>query len=151
LKIASWVPRSPENERSYRNRLSSIFKAIYELRLAIGEKFTSADLRIFAFECDRIYDPAIMEDVYGDDRQSSGKRVPQAGAIVGTTGIGLAKVKEAERSVKDAPLFRALIPAKIVLRSTLKEALEPIQPTRFIKNKPVETIMMDGANQDGRD
>ena len=146
FEIASWAPRSPEIEKS---RLPSIFKAINELRLAIGEKFTSADLHIFVFECDQIYDPAIMEDAYGDDRQSSGIRAPEA--IVGTTGIGLARVIEAEHSVKDSdvPQFQTLIPAKILLRSTLNDALEPIQSTTLKKNKSVEN--MDGANQDGRD
>jgi hypothetical protein len=155
LEIASWAPRSPEYEKS---RLPSIFKAINELRLAIGEKFTSADLHIFVFdsECDQIYDPAIMEDAYGDDSQSNGERALEA--ILGTTGIGLAKVIEAEEhSVKDSadsedvPQFQTLIPAKIVLRSTLNKALEPIQPesTTLKKNKSVEN--MDGANQDGRD
>jgi hypothetical protein len=147
MTTASWALRSPENEKSYGNRLPSILKAVIELSLAIGEKHISADLDIFVFECDDIYDPRIMEDAYGDDRQSSGKRAPEP--IVGTTGIGLAKVI-AERSAKDdVPRFQILIPPKIVLRSTLKEALEPIQSTTLKKNKPVEN--MDGANQDGRD
>jgi hypothetical protein len=149
LEIASWAlaPRSPENTKFYGNRLPSIFKAVNELRLAIGENFTSADLDIFVFECDDIYDPGIMEDLHGDDRQSSGKRTPEP--IVGTTGIGLAKVIT-ERSAKDdAPRFQTLIPPKIVLKSTLKEALEPIQSITSKKNKPVEN--MDGVNQDGRD
>jgi hypothetical protein len=142
--IASWGARSPENEESYGNRLPSIFKAINELRTAIGEKFTSADLEIFVFECGRTYDPTIMEDAYGDGRQSSGKRAPEA--IVGATGIGLVEVVS-ERSAKDALQVRSLIPTKIVLTSTMNEALGPIQPKK--KKKLVE--ITDGANQDGRD
>ena len=126
LIMASWAPRSPENEESYANRLPSIFKAINEVRLAIGENFTSADLDIFTFECDKIYDPAIMEDAYGDSRQSSGKR--EAEAIVGTTGIGMGKVI-AER---DVIKIQSFIPSKVVLTSTMNEALEPIQSS----NKP---------------
>jgi hypothetical protein len=149
LEIASWT--SSEKSSSYGfcgYRLPfALFKAINELRMAIGDKFASADLHIFVFECDQIYNPAIMEDVYGDDRQSSGKRAPEA--IVGTTGIGFAKVIEAECSVKDVPQLQTLIPAKIVLRSTLNDALEPKQFTTLKKNKSVE--IMDGANQDGRD
>ena len=144
LEVASWAPRSSENKKSC---LPSIFKAVNEICLAIGEKFTSTDLHIFVFECDQIYDPAIMEDACGDDRQSNGsKRAPEA--IVGTTGIGLAKVVEAV-PVKDVPQLQILIPAKIVLRSTLNDALEPIQTMK--KNKPVENVTVDGANQDGRD
>ena len=144
--IASWTALSTDHEESYGQRLPSIFKAINELRVAIGEKFTSADLDIFVFECDTTYDPANMDDAYGDGRQSSGKRAPEA--IVGTTGIGLEKVI-AERSAKDVLQLQTLIPAKIVLTSTLNEALEPIQTTRgkkTLKKKP----NTDGADQEGR-
>jgi hypothetical protein len=147
MTTASWAPRSSENEKSYGNRLPSIFKAVTELRLAIGEKFTSADLDIFVFECDDIYDPRAMEDAYGDDRQSSGKRTPEP--IVGTTGIGLAKL-----IATDARQFQSLVPAKIVLTSTMNEALEPIQSTRGKKrkNKPtVENAEVQVANRDGRE
>ena len=145
--IASWTSLSSDHEDFYGNRLPSIFKVIYELRMAIGEKVTSADLDIFGFECDTIYDPAVMDDAYVDGRQSSGKRAPEA--IVGTTGIGLEEVI-AKRSAKDTILqSQIIIPAKIVLWSTLNEALEPIQSTRFKRKKLVE--YMDGANQDGRD
>ena len=117
LIVASWGLRAPENEESYGNRLPSIFKAINELRIAIGEKFTSADLDIYVFECDMIFDPAIMEDAYGDGRQSSGKRAPEP--IVGTTGIGLGKVMS-----ENGHQVQTLIPAKIVLTSTMNEALK---------------------------
>ena len=83
-----------------------------------------------------------MEDAYGE---SSDKRAPEG--IVGTIGIGLAEV----RGAKDAIKVRTLIPAKIVLTSTMNEALEPLPPKRRKKalKKPVE--ITDGANQDGRD
>ena len=114
--------------------------------MAIGENFTSADLDIYVFECDMIFDPTIMEDAYGDGRQSSGKRAPEP--IVGTTCIGLGKVREDSENVLQDQI---LIPAKIVLASTMNEALEPMQPQRERKKtrKPFETT--DGANQDGRD
>jgi hypothetical protein len=129
--IASWSPHSLENE-SYGNHLPCIFKTINELRIAIGENFTSSDLDIYVFKCDKIYDPATMEDAY-DGRQSGGKRAP--GAIVGTTGIGLGKVM-AERSSKDAIQMQILVPAKVMLWSILNKALG---------------LMRDGANQNGRD
>ena len=143
--IASWAPRTSENEESFGNRLPSIFKAINELRVAIGEKFTSTDLEICVFKCDEIFDPVSMEDAYGE---SSGKRAPEA--IVGTTGIGLAEVT-AERSAKDAFRVRYVIPAKIVLTSTMNEALEP--PPRMRRKRALRKLVevTDGANQDGRD
>ena len=157
LVIASWAPRSPESEKSFENRLHSIFKAVNELRLAIGEKFTSADLDIFVFECDHIYDPAVMEDAYGDDRQSSGKRAPEP--IVGTTGIGLSKLISIEQiGVKDVPQLQSLVRAKIVLTSTVHEALEPVQSTtrgkrRKIVKTPVENaeVQVTTGSREGRE
>ena len=49
LITASWAPHSTENKESYGNRLPSIFRAIHELRMAMGENFTSADLEIFVY------------------------------------------------------------------------------------------------------
>jgi len=143
LLIASWTARSLENEKSYGNRLPSIFRAIIELRKAIGENVTSADLEVFVFECDKIYDPAIMEDQYGDGRQSTGKRAPEA--IAGTTGIGLGKFTA---DAKDAFQIETLLPAKIVLTSTMNKASETIQSARRRK-KPFENT--DGDSLDGRD
>ena len=142
--VASWTAQSSEHEDSYGQCLPSIFKAVTELRMAIGEKFTSADLDIFVFECDQPYEPGVMDDAYSDGRQSSGKRAPET--IVGTTGIGLGEIK-VERSAKDAQQLQIIIPAKIVLKSTLIAALEPIQSTTRIKKKPVE--LMDGADLEG--
>jgi hypothetical protein len=140
LKIASWAARSPENEESYGHRLPSIFKAINELRIAIGEKFTSADLDVFVFDCGETYDSAKMDDAYSDGRQLSGKRAPET--VVGTTGVGLVQ-NITEGSAKDGLLL--ISPPKIVLGSTLQEALEPVQSTRSKKKKkPVEN--MDGAD-----
>ena len=145
MLIASWASLSSDHGDPYENRLPSIFKAINELRMAIGENFTSADLDIFVFECNEDYNPAVMEDGYGDERQSSGKRAAEP--IVGTIGIGLAKII-AEPGAKDHPRFQILIPPKIMLGSTLIDALEPIQPSRLKKKKRSENT---GANQDGRD
>jgi hypothetical protein len=66
-----------------------------------------------------------MEDAYGGNRQSSGgKRAPEA--IVGTTGIGLEVIATERTRVKDARHIQCLVPAKIVLTSTVNEVLEKI-------------------------
>ena len=122
--IASWTARSVESEDAFKRRLSSVFKATNRLRMAIGEKFTSADLDILVFKCDKIYDPATMDDAhsgYGRHPSRGGKRASEA--IVGTTGIGLGKLIM-DRGAKDVHRLQTMIPAKIVLRSTLNEALE---------------------------
>ncbi|KAF8801848.1 hypothetical protein BYT27DRAFT_7261625, partial [Phlegmacium glaucopus] len=125
-RIASWIPGSPNNQASFRHRLPPIFKAVNELRIAIGENFTSADLDVCTHDCGTGYVPSYMEDGYGDSRQqqSNDKRPPEI--VAGTTGIGLTKLM-AERNANDALQWQSVISAKIVLESTLKEALEPVQ------------------------
>jgi hypothetical protein len=127
--VASWTIRSSEDELSCGNRVPSIFTAINELRTAIGENFTSADLEIFAFECDKIYDPGNMEHAYGDGGQSSGRRTAEA--IVGTTGVGLKKIVAERSNAKDALQIQTLIPAKVVLWSIFNETGELIQPANY--------------------
>ncbi|KAF8805145.1 hypothetical protein BYT27DRAFT_7213118 [Phlegmacium glaucopus] len=151
LKIASWMPGSPHDQESFRHRLPPIFKAVNELRIAIGEKFTSADLDVCTHDCGTGYVPSYMEDGYGDSRQqqSNDKRLPEI--VAGTTGIGLTKLM-VERGANDSLRLQSVIPAKIVLESTLKEALEPVRISgRRLRRtkKPVENT--DGAaDQEGR-
>ena len=147
MVTASWAPRSREIEESYALNCSSIFKAINELRVAIGEKFTSADLNVFVINCNEPYNPGVMEDAYSDGRKSSRKRAPEA-IVVGTTGIGLGLGKRTvERGEKDHIVYIEVVnPAKIVLSSTLIEALETIvQPSSRQKKIPVEYT--DGADR----
>jgi len=148
LTVAAWMAGSSENEKSFTHRLPPIFKAVNELRVAIGEKFTSADLDISVFDCHTTYDPSIMDDAYGDGRQSSGKRAPES--IVGTTGIGLKKVV-VERNSKDALHFQNVTRAKVVLKSTVTEALEPVKPSMFRKSKKkvIERTMDGSADTEG--
>jgi len=147
LKVAAWMPGSSESQESFLHRLPPIFKAVHELRTAIGEKFTSADLEVSVFDCDTPYQPTHMEDAYGDGRNPSGKRGPEY--VVGTTGIGLKKLM-AERAAKDTLQWQNVISAKIVLESTLKEALEPIQTSGRLrrKKKPVENV--DSVDKEDR-
>ena len=147
LKIASWGVRSPENEEFYGHRLPSIINAINELRMIIGKKVIAADLEVFECTYDGIYSRAGMDDAYSDGRRPSGKRAPEA--IVGTTGIGLGGFTAKLENSAPKYVFNVIIPAKIVLWSTLNKALGPIQSTTPKRKKLVENA--DGANQDGRD
>ena len=136
LNIAAWTASTGDQE-AFLHRLSPVFKAVNELRIAVGEKFTSADLHISIFHWGSAYQPSRMNDAYSDGRQPSDKQAPEL--IVGTTGIGLKKAT-IERDARDVPLFENVISAKIVLESTLKEALEPVKISRRNKRKkkPVE-------------
>lgn len=143
------MPSSPESRECFGHRLPPIFKAVNELRMAMGEKITSADLDILVYSCDRTYDSSFMDDAYSDGRQANSKRGPEA--IIGTTGIGLAKLS-AERSSKDALQYHSVVSAKIVLKSTLNEALEPVQSsgTRLNKRKKKTVENADGADSESR-
>jgi hypothetical protein len=151
FKVATW-DTSAKNRESFEHRLPPIFKAVSELRTAMGEKFTSADLEISVFDSDTLYDSSIMDDAYSDSRlPPGGKRAPEV--IFGTTGIGLMKLM-AELNSKDVLQFQSVIPAKIVLKSTLNEALGPAQSSSpEVKGKKEEVADIDGANHDldGRD
>ena len=83
-----------------------------------------------------------MDDAYSDGLQSSGKRTPET--IVGTTSIGLGSII-VKRSAEDVLQLQTIIPAKILLNSTLNEGLEPIKSTtRIKKKKPVKIV--DGTD-----
>ena len=138
---------SSENGKSFADCLPHIFKAVNELRMAIGEKFISADLAISVFDYDMAYDPSCMDVAYGDGRRPSSKRAPDT--IIGTTGIGLKKLVVEHGGSKDALRFQNVISAKVVLRSTLTEALEPVKPSRLKKLKKPVVEVMDGADTGG--
>jgi hypothetical protein len=146
LKIAALMPRSPAHQELFACRLPLIFKAVKELRTAIGENFTSADLNISVFDCDTKYDPSLMYDAHDDGVQPSTRAL---GAIVGTTGIGLKKLI-VECDSDGAPQFQNVISAKVVLRSTLKRALEPEQSSGRSSRRKKKSDNIHGANQDGR-
>ena len=143
LKVAAWTAFT-EDQGRFLHRLPSIFKAVNELRIAIGEKFTSADLHISVFDCGSVYQPSYMDDAYSDGRQSSDKRAPKP--IIGTTGIGLKRaiIKRNAKDVFLVFLFENVISPKIVLESTLKEALEPVQPSSRNRRKKKPTENMGG-------
>lgn len=91
------------------------------------EDIASANLDISVFDYDTTFDPLLMIDVYDD-----GIQPPAHEAIIGTTGMGLKKHME---HGKGAQQFQSVIPANIVLMSTLKQfsELQPIQTGGNIK------------------
>ena len=108
----------------------------------MGENFTSADLDVSVFGCDTTYEPLYMDNsAFGDDRQPSDKQT-----IVGTVGIGLRKAI-AKHVAENTCQFPNVIPAKIVLESTLNEAVG-----RYVLSSgTLRKENTNGANQDGRD
>ncbi|KAF8901863.1 hypothetical protein CPB84DRAFT_1746871 [Gymnopilus junonius] len=133
LVIAEWGSPSPKDQEvSFLQKLPPIFKAIEDVRIALGEKFTSADLEVNVVRTTAKFDGKWMEDAYGDGREAGGKKAKEE-MVVGTTGIGLKKVvidRERGFPLKGQEMFENVVSPKVVLESTLRESLDPPPPTR---------------------
>jgi hypothetical protein len=130
FRIAEWNIGSQENLIAFEQKLPAIFKAVEDLRLALGEKVTSIDLEVNVARPGAAFDHRWMEDGYGDARQGNTKKSGES--IAGTTGIGLKKVLP---SPSEEDLFENVLAPKVVLVSTLQEALLPPPPPTSRSNK----------------
>jgi hypothetical protein len=91
LKVACWDTPSPSHFDAFRNRLGTIFKAVQQLRQAIGQDITSEDYKLYIVPPDRPFRTIGMEEAYGDSgKRSTGSREP--GIVLGTTALGLMKI-----------------------------------------------------------
>ena len=132
FKIAAWDIGNPDNSKAFEQKLPAIFKAVEDLRLALGEKVTSIDLEVNVVSPGFPFEHRWMEDAYGDARQGNMKK--SAEVVVGTTGIGLKKVV-LPVSLSGEEMFENVLSPKVVLVSTLHEALllPPPPPPRLNK------------------
>jgi len=133
FQSASWDLSSPEAQRTIENQLSPIFKGILEVRMALGEKFTSADIEVTSMEFGQKFNRAYMEDAYGDDRRGGGNTEPDT--VFATAGMALRKNMPPGSQFR----YEKVLPAKVVLESSLKAALEPAPPRGGKRRKPVDT------------
>ncbi|KAF4620518.1 hypothetical protein D9613_001124 [Agrocybe pediades] len=120
-----------EGQKAFEHKVLPFFKIIDDLSVALGEKFTSADLQVFEIRAGDKFNHRHMEDVFGDSRRG-GSDQDQLNVVVGTAGLGLQKFTSI-RSASSGPLqasVELLLPAKVVLASTLQEALEPPTPRK---------------------
>ena len=123
FKIADWTIEGQDNLIAFEQKLPAIFKAIEDLRVALGEKVTSIDLEVNVASPNAVFNHRWMEDGYGDARQGNTKKSGES--IAGTTGIGLKKVIP---SPSGEEMFENVLSPKVVLVSTLQEALLPPPP-----------------------
>ena len=86
LIIAGWSTREPDQQHQFERHLSPIFKAVRDLRKALGEDVTTIDMEVTIIDPGEAFNPTYMEDEYGDARASSGsgKKTPEK--VSGTTG-----------------------------------------------------------------
>jgi hypothetical protein len=131
--IAEWVIGSQDNLNAFEQKLPAIFRAVEDLRLALGEKVTSIDLEVNVARPGTAFDHRWMEDGYGDARQGNITKSDEF--IAGTTGIGLRKVT----SSSGEELFANVLSPKVVLVTTLQEALllppPPPPPSQLNKRR----------------
>lgn len=85
LSIASW--NANQDQRSaFLSKLPAIFRAIQDVRISLGEKFTSADIEISAVLPGSPFSKETMEEAYGEEGGPIGPDL-----VIGTAGLGLAK------------------------------------------------------------
>jgi len=147
FQSTSWgFSSSPEALRTVENRLAPIFKGILEVRIALGEKFTSADIEVDVVYFGQKFDGTYMVDAYGDGCLGGGGTVPDT--VLATAGMALRKNMPPGSQYQ----YEKVLPAKVVLESSLKAALEPLVPSkRSNKKKPVKSKYQAPGPQDGHD
>jgi len=138
LMAASWEVNSQDNVRSFEAKVEAIFKAVLDVRTAIGEKVTSADIEVNVVPPGSPFIKALMEDEYPDDRREG-----RPESVIATTGIGLWKV--APSGPNGALAYANVLSPKIVLESTLIAVFEPrpppvAKPKRTKTSKPDEKL-----------
>jgi len=119
LMAASWEVTSEDNARSFEANFEPIFRAVLDVRTAIGEKVTSADIEVNVVRPGSPFIKAMMEDWY-----PSNKPEVRSESVTATIGIGLWKV-----ATSNGPsVYTVVLSPKIVLDSTLKSLLDPPPP-----------------------
>jgi len=116
LMAASWEVLTEDSVRSFEGKVEAIFKAVLDIRTAIGEKVTSSDIEVNVVPPGSPFSKALMEDDYPGDRREG-----RPESVVATTGIGLWKV--APSAPNGALAYMNVLSPKIVLESTLKAAV----------------------------
>lgn len=136
LALACWGFAYPaEAAIILEQKFKPIARAILDLRIALGEHFTSSDLEPFLVEPETPFDPRRMEDALGDDRAGRGRQdsaeMP-AGAVdivAATSGLGLLQwVPRGTR--RGSGEYQITLLPKVILQSTLNELLQPPPPRK---------------------
>ncbi|EDR07710.1 uncharacterized protein LACBIDRAFT_294481 [Laccaria bicolor S238N-H82] len=137
LVIAGWSTRELDQQHQFERRLPPIFKAVQDLRKALGEDVTSMDMEVAVIDAGDPFNPTYMEDGYGDARASSGsgKKAPEK--VSGTTGLGLHKISMRQTSKGPVAHSEMVLFPKVVLEGTVKEAMDPAPPPASkLRKKP---------------
>jgi hypothetical protein len=128
LAIAGWSTREPDQQHQFERCLPPVFKAVQDVRKALGEDVTSMDMEVAIIDPGEAFNPMYMEDGYGYARASSGsgKKTPEK--VSATTGLGLRKISMKRTSKGRVPHSQMVLLPKVVLEGTVKEAMDPAPP-----------------------
>ncbi|KDR69826.1 hypothetical protein GALMADRAFT_214905 [Galerina marginata CBS 339.88] len=142
LMIAGWDwPPAISHRAAFEQKLVPIFKAVENLRIALGEKITSADIEVFVARTGSQFKPW-MEDAYGDIQDPGGKWGSKE-VVVGTTSMGLKKILTS-RGYHDLETLEPVLAPKVILETTIREALQPSALTKGRNNSRQMRAHLDG-------
>jgi len=124
LEFASWYIPEPDQQHSFQRHLEPVFRALQEVRIAIGEKITSVNLGVVVADVSGVFTASYMEDAHRDFRDRSNAERDHPERVLGTTAMGLTKISYSEegqsRTLVGVPLLRP----KVVLEAKFYEALK---------------------------
>jgi hypothetical protein len=126
LAVAAWQISSPEDKHTLEARLPAIFKVVLDVRDAVGEKFTSADIEVGYVEPATPFNSGYMEENYEADAEE----VEDVKTVIVTVGMGLRKLI----LWQGTRAYEYVLRPKVVLESSLKAVLEP-PPPRSTRSK----------------
>ncbi|KAF9047635.1 hypothetical protein BJ165DRAFT_1467385 [Panaeolus papilionaceus] len=130
FKVAGWRTPDKEYHLQFKRKLESIFKAVQDLRIAMGEKITSTDIRLSLVPPNSQFIDSWMEDALAG---AYVEVIPQVGGpiqcVFGTTEMGLRKVIVGQQDSSGEVMFESMLSPKVVVESTLRDALRPRNPS----------------------
>ncbi len=123
LQAASVAPADPDSLPAFEQKLDPIFRAITNLRTALGEQFTSADITPFVVTSGTPFEVKSMEDALSDVRPSGRGKLNAADVVISTIGIGLKECVSQPACKASKESENLILMPKVVLQSKLTDFL----------------------------
>lgn len=120
LEFACWDTSSTSHLEAFESRLGTIFKAVQQVRRAIGQDIISEDYKSYIIPPDRPFKAIGMEEVYGDNKKP-GPLGSQGAFVLGTTALGLMKMVVPFDGPQE--LGHCVVLPKVVVDTSFREIL----------------------------
>jgi hypothetical protein len=143
LAFACWRTPNANQKNLFEEQFPPIFKAVRDLRKALGEDITSIDIEVATIDPGTTFDSAFMDNGWPALKKENTSEI-----VSGTTGLGLKKVimKPSTEGDSLAPNADVICRPKVILERTVKEALVSLSSRAQKKG-----LLKRGASGDGRD